>query len=73
MSPRRLLWAAIVDVRNNLVYATFEDHEEARVHSTAAGERDALTEGFDKLYTASLEKLRARVAERLRTLENATN
>lgn len=61
--------AAIVDVRNSLVYATFEDHHEERVRSTAVGEKDAIEAGFDRLYAASLEKMRTRVTERLRTLE----
>lgn len=62
---------AVVDVRNDLVYATFEDHGEERVHATSAGEADAVQEGFDRLYAASLSKMRGRVAERLRTLERA--
>jgi hypothetical protein len=63
--------AAVVDVRNGLVYATFEDHREERVHATAVGEKDAVEEGFDRLYAASLEGLRTRVDERLRKLATA--
>ena len=66
------LRAAVVDVRNNLVYATFEDHREERVHATVAGEKDAVEEGFDRLYADSLAKMRTRVAERLKSLV-ATN
>jgi hypothetical protein len=65
------LRVAVVDVRNDLVYATFEDHREERVHATAAGERDAVEAGFDRLYADSLAKLRGRVVERLRSLERA--
>jgi hypothetical protein len=63
--------AAVVDVRNDLVYATFEDHREDRVHATAAGRTDAIDAAFDKLYADSLAKLRARVTERLRLLAAA--
>jgi hypothetical protein len=65
--------SAVVDVRNNLVYATFEDFREDRVHASAYAERDAVTESFDKLYADSLEKMRERVASRLRTLERGTD
>ncbi len=60
---------AVVDVRNDLVYATFDDHREDRVHATLAGEKDAIETGFDRLYADSLVKLRARVVERLKSLE----
>lgn len=62
---------AVVDVRNDLVYATFEDHREERVHATAVGEKDAVEAGFDRLYADSLPKMRARIVERLRSLERA--
>jgi len=65
------LRAAVVDVRNNLVYATFEDHREERVHATVVGERDSVEEGFDRLYVDSLAKMRGRIVERLRALQNA--
>ena len=63
--------AAVVDVRNGLVYATFEDHREERVHSPTASRRDTIDEGFDRLYAASLEGLRTRVDERLQKLDAA--
>jgi hypothetical protein len=65
------LRAAVVDVRNGLVYATFEDHREERVHSPSASRRDSVDEGFDRLYAASLDGLRARVDERLQKLDAA--
>lgn len=65
------LRAAVVDVRNDLVYATFEDHREERVHATSAAERDDVEAAFDRLYAESLAKMRARVTERLRQLETA--
>ena len=63
--------AAVVDVRNGLVYATFEDHREERVHSPSANRADNVEEGFDRLYAASLEGLRTRVDERLHKLDAA--
>lgn len=63
--------AAVIDVRNDLIYATFEDHRQERIHATVAGESDSIEEGFDRLYAESLVKLRVRVAERLRQLEVA--
>src|SRR5207249_778816 len=65
------LRVAVVDVRNDLVYATFEDHREERVHATAAGEKDAVEAGFDRLYADALAKMRGKVVERLRTLQAA--
>lgn len=63
--------AAVVDVRNGLVYATYEDHREERVNSPSASRADAVDEGFDRLYAASLEGLRTRVDERLKKLDAA--
>jgi len=65
------LRVAVVDVRNDLVYATFEDHREERVHATAVGESDAVEEGFDRLYADSLAKMKTRIVERLKGLEMA--
>jgi hypothetical protein len=65
------LRAAVLDVRNDLVYATFEDHREERMHATSAAERDEIEAAFDRLYAESLAKMRARVSERLRQLESA--
>jgi len=67
------LRAAVIDVRNGLVYATFEDHRRERVHATLAGEKDAVEDAFDRLYADSLAKMKSRVAERLKTLSTATN
>lgn len=63
--------AAVIDVRDDLVYATFQDHREEDIHSTQMGEKSAIEAGFDRLYADSLAKLRTRVTERLRTLEHA--
>lgn len=65
------LRAAVVDVRNDLVYATFEDHREERMHATSAAENDDIEAAFDRLYAESLAKMRTRVVERLRQLESA--
>jgi hypothetical protein len=63
--------AAVVDVRNGVLYATFEDHREQRVRSPSASRGDAVDEAFDRLYAESLEGLRARVDERLHKLDAA--
>ena len=63
--------AAVVDVRNGLVYATYEDHREERVHSPTARRRDAVDEAFDRLYAESLDGLKTRVDERLHKLDAA--
>jgi hypothetical protein len=65
------LRVAVIDVRNDLVYATFEDHREERVHATAVGESDAVEECFDRLYADSLAKMKGRIVERLKNLEAA--
>jgi hypothetical protein len=65
------LRAAVVDVRNNLVYATFEDHREERVHATVVDEKDSVEQGFDRLYADSLAKMRTRISERLKSLAPA--
>lgn len=65
--------AAVIDVRNGLVYATFEDHRAERIHATAVGEKDAIEDGFDRLYADSLAKMKTRLADRLKTLDAATN
>jgi hypothetical protein len=67
------LRAAVIDVRNGLVYATFEDHRRERVHATLAGEKEAVEDAFDRLYADSLAKMKTRVADRLKTLSTATN
>jgi hypothetical protein len=67
------LRAAVVDVRNGLVYASFEDHRHERIRATAVGEKGEIEDGFDRLYADSLAKLKIRVADRLRTLSTATN
>jgi hypothetical protein len=60
---------AVVDVRNDLVYATFEDHREERIHASGSGMSDAMESAFDRLYADTLAKMKTRVAERLKQLE----
>ncbi len=60
---------AVLDVRNGLVYTTFEDHRKRTVTSSAAGEESNVEEAMDELFGESLEKVRERIARKLRALE----
>jgi hypothetical protein len=61
--------AAVIDVRNGLVYATFEDHREAEVTSSVAGEDDAVEEAWRALWKDSVARMRERLGRKLAARE----
>lgn len=63
--------AAVVDVRNGLVYATLDDHREGAVTASAASEERAVRDERRRLWAESVTSLRERMATKLRKLESA--
>jgi hypothetical protein len=56
---------AVVDVRNGLVYATFDDHRETELTTTVSGEDRAVRDAFRDLWAGSCDRLRASAASKL--------
>jgi hypothetical protein len=65
--------AMVRDVRNGLVYTTFDDHGEATVWSSLAGESSHLRRASDALYDECIARMRTALARKLTALERASN
>lgn len=63
--------AAVVDVRNGLVYTTFDSHLERETTTTAAGAKSQGREFADALFTETAAEMREVLARKLRTIEDA--
>ncbi len=64
--------AIVQDVRNGLVYTTFDDHRRREVSATAVGEDAAVRETDDALFEESVAALREALARKLPALERAS-
>jgi hypothetical protein len=62
------LRAAVVDVRNGLVYATHDDEAVQRFTATAAGEESATRAAFDESWDRIADRMRVRIPEKVRAL-----
>ncbi len=61
--------ALVADVRNGVVYTTFDDTRTTRITSTVVGEDDAIEAALDELHAACVENMRATLGKKLRALE----
>ena len=61
--------AAVIDVRNGLVYTTFDTHKEREATTTYAGADTHGRRDRDELFTETLTEMRTTLARKLRTLE----
>lgn len=61
--------AAVVDVRNGLVYTTFDAHKERETSATWAGAESSARRDRDELFAETLTEMRTALARKLRALE----
>jgi len=64
--------AMVRDVRNGLIYTTFDDHVETRVSSTFVGETSDVRDAGDELFAACVTRMRETLARKLATLERTS-
>ena len=65
--------AMVRDVRNGLIYTTFDHHDERNVWSSFTGERADIRRTADALYTECVAKMRESLTRKLTSLERTSN
>jgi hypothetical protein len=63
--------AAVIDVRNGLVYTTFDSHKEREGSASTVGSDDLGREDRDALFAETAGEMREALARKLRTIEGA--
>ena len=61
--------AHVLDVRNGLIYTTFDDHRTAKVIASVRTEDELNRVALDSLFEDSIEEMRGEVGAKLRALE----
>jgi len=65
--------AMVRDVRNGLVYTTFDDHAETRISSSVVSEDGDVRRTSDELFEACVARMRETLARKLATLERSSD
>jgi hypothetical protein len=65
--------AVVRDVRNGVIYTTFDEHLETRVSSSLVAESADVREASDELFDRCVTRMREILARKLASLERASN
>jgi hypothetical protein len=65
--------AMVRDVRNGVIYTTFDEHIETRVSSSLVAENAEVRRASDELFERCVARMRESLARKLASLEHASN